>query len=291
MAAPGRRPADPSVGILLMVLAVSTFTCMDASSKYLSAYYPIPTIVWARYVLQFLLMAAALGPRYGMGLVRTANLRLQIIRGLILAVSSLVFLGGLSRMPLPEASSIAFMAPLIIAVLAGPVLHERVERRTWLGLAAGFAGVLLIVRPGGGLFTWVAVFPLASACLMAVYQLLTRKLAGRDPALTTLFYPAIVGTLVVPLAFPLSFMLPSEPLHLALFVAIGFMGALGHFFLIKAYEHGSASMLGPFMYSQLAMALFLGWAVFGHLPDGLSFAGMLVIAGSGLMLVLSHRRR
>jgi drug/metabolite transporter (DMT)-like permease len=264
---------------------------MDASSKYLSAYYPIPTIVWARYVFQFLLMAAALGPRYGMGLVRTANLRLQIVRGLILALSSLVFLGALSRMPLPEASSIAFMAPLIIAVLAGPVLHERVERRTWLGLAAGFAGVLMIVRPGGGLFTWVAMFPLASACLMAVYQLMTRKLAGRDAALTTLFYPAIVGTAVVPLAFPFAFVLPQQPLHLALFVAIGFMGGIGHFFLIKAYEHAPASMLGPFMYSQLVMAIFLGWLVFGHLPDAFSFAGMLVIAGSGLMLVLSHRRR
>jgi len=291
MAAQSRSAADPGVGILLMVLAVSTFTCMDATSKYLSAYYPIPSIVWARYVFQFLLMAAALGPRYGMGLVRTANLRLQIVRGLILAVSSLVFLGALSRMPLPEASSIAFMAPLIIAVLAGPVLHERVERRTWLGLGAGFAGVLMIVRPGGGLFTWVALFPLCSACLMAVYQLLTRKLAGRDRALTTLFYPAIVGTVIVPLAFPFAIVLPSQPLHLALFVAIGFMGAIGHFFLIKAYEHATASMLGPFMYSQLAMALLLGWAVFGHLPDGFSFAGMLVIAGSGLMLVLSHRRR
>ena len=286
-----RTKPDPRVGIALMVLAVSTFTCMDASAKYLSAYYPIPTIVWARYVFQFLLMAAALGPRYGMALVRTANLRLQVVRGAVLALSSLVFLGALSRMPLPEASSIAFMAPLIIAVLAGPVLHERVERRTWLGLAAGFAGVLMIVRPGGGLFTWVAMFPLASACLMAVYQLMTRKLAGRDPALTTLFYPAIVGTAVVPLAFPFSFELPSQPLHLALFVAIGFMGGIGHFFLIKAYDHAPASMLGPFMYSQLVMAILLGWLVFGHMPDGFSFAGMLVIAGSGLMLVLSHRRR
>ncbi len=286
-----RTKVDPMLGIALMVLAVSTFTCMDASSKYLSAYYPIPTIVWARYVFQLLLMAAALGPRYGLALVRPQNLRLQVVRGLVLAAASLVFLAALSRMPLPEASSIAFMAPLLVTVLAGPMLHERVERRTWLGLLAGFAGVLMIVRPGGGLFTWVAVFPLASACLMAVYQLLTRKLAGRDRPLTTLFYPAIVGTVVVPIAFPFAFQMPGQPLHFALFVAIGFMGGLGHFFLIRAYDHAPASMLGPFMYSQLAMAIFLGWLVFGHLPDGFSLAGMAVIAGSGLMLALSHRRR
>ena len=273
-----------------MLLAVSTFSCLDATSKYLAALYAVPTIVWARYVSQMVLMVVALAPRTGLALLRTTNLRLQVIRGAVLTASSLFFLTALSRMPLAEAASIAFMAPLFIAVLSGPVLHERVEGRTWLALAAGFGGVLLIVRPGGGLFTWASLLPLASAFMMAVYQLMTRRLAGHDPALTTLFYPALVGSIAVPLVFPAALELPGEARHLAMFFALGILGGIGHFFLIRAHFHAPPSVLGPFMYGQLLTAVGLGWLVFGQLPDGVAVLGMVLISASGLALALSHRR-
>ena len=195
----------------------------------------------------------------------------------MLTAASLVFLMALSRMPLAEAASIAFMAPLIVAVLAGPLLRERVDARTWVALAAGFGGVLLIIRPGGALFTWAALLPLASAALMAAYQLLTARLAGRDGTFTTLFYPAL-------------FALPREPLHGAMFVALGALGGIGHFFLIRAHDYASASVLSPFIY-QLAAVLALGWFVFGHFPDGPALAGILTIAASGIALALGHRAR
>jgi drug/metabolite transporter (DMT)-like permease len=273
-----------------MVLAVSTFTCLDTTSKYLSQHYPVPAIVWVRYVVHMVLMLAVLAPRMGMGLVRTANLRLQIIRGVVLTASSLVFLSALRLMPLAEAASIAFMTPIIIAVLAGPVLNEKVGGRTWLALAAGFAGVLLIVRPGGGLFTWAALLPLASAFMMALYQMLTSKLAGRDAPLTTLFYPAVIGTVLVPIAFPHQLALPAGPLDAGLFVLIGVLGGLGHFFLIRAHDYAPTSTLSPFMYAQLLTAVLLGWLVFGQLPDAVSAVGMATIAASGLLLILGHRR-
>ena len=274
-----------------MVAAVSTFTCLDTTSKYLAQHYPVPAIVWARYVVHMVLMALVLGPRMGRDLLRTTNLRLQLIRGVVLAASSLVFLSALSLMPLAEAAAIAFMTPIIIAVLAGPVLAERVERRTWIALAGGFLGVLLIVRPGGGLFTPAAILPLASAFMMALYQMMTSKLAGRDAPLTTLFYPAVIGTLLVPLAFPYQLALPRELMHGALFVLIGVLGGLGHFLLIRAHDYAPSSVLSPFMYAQLITALFLGWLVFRQLPDALSVVGMATIAASGLVLILSHRRR
>ncbi|TMG74798.1 MAG: DMT family transporter [Betaproteobacteria bacterium] len=127
-------------GIVLMIAAVSTFTCLDTTSKYLAQHYPVPAIVWARYVVHMVLMALVLGPRMRFALLRTRHLRLQIIRGIVLAASSLVFLSALSLMPLAEAAAIAFMTPIIIAALAGPVLGEKVERRTWLALAGGFVG-------------------------------------------------------------------------------------------------------------------------------------------------------
>ena len=273
-----------------MLLAVSTFSCLDAVAKYLAALYAVPTIVWVRYLFQAILMIAVLAPRMGSGLVRTTNVRLQLIRGGVLTASSLLFLTALSRLPLAECAAIAFMAPLFIAVLSGPVLHERVEPRTWLALGGGFLGVLLIVRPGTGLFSWFGLLPLGSAFMMAVYQMMTRRLAGHDHALTTLFYPALVGTLAVPLVFPVAVTLPDEAAHLALFGVLGILGGIGHFFLIRAHDHAPASVLGPFMYGQLLTALLLGWLVFGQLPDGIAVIGMLVVTASGLALAFSHRR-
>jgi len=277
-------------GIVLMIAAVSTFTCLDTTSKYLAQHYPVPAIVWARYVVHMVLMALVLGPRLGIGLLRTTNLRLQLIRGVVLAASSLVFLSALRLMPLAEAAAIAFMTPIIIAVLAGPVLGERVERRTWVALAGAFIGVLLIVRPGGGLFTWAALLPLASAFMMALYQMLTSRLAGRDAPLTTLFYPAVIGTALVPVVFPHQLALPAGALHAGLFVLIGVLGGLGHFFLIRAHDYAPTSTLSPFMYAQLLTAVLLGWLVFGQLPDAVAATGMVTIAASGLLLILGHRR-
>jgi drug/metabolite transporter (DMT)-like permease len=193
-------------------------------------------------------------------------------------------------MPLAEAASIAFMTPIIIAVLAGPLLKERVGGRTWIALAGGFTGVLLIIQPGSGFFTWAAVLPLLSALFLAFYQMLTSKLAGRDAALTTLFYPALIGTAMVPMIFPTQLVLPASLPHAGLFLLIGVLGGTGHFFLIRAHHYAPSSMLSPFMYAQMLMALFLGWLVFGQLPDVIAFVGMATIAASGLLLILAHRR-
>jgi len=274
-----------------MVVAVSTFTCLDTTSKYLAQHYPVPGIVFVRYIVQMLLMVVVLAPRMGLGLVRTTHLKLQVIRGVILTVSSLAFLTALAHMPLAEAASIAFMTPIIIAVLAGPVLKEKVGARTWIALAGGFTGVLLIIRPGSGFFTWVALLPLVSAFFMAFYQMLTSKLAGRDAPLTTLFYPALIGTALVPLVFPTELVLPTTLPHAGLFVLIGILGGFGHFLLIQAHHYAPSSMLSPFMYAQLITALFLGWLVFGQLPDALAIVGMATIAASGLLLILAHRQR
>ena len=273
-----------------MVLAVSTFTCLDTTSKYLSQYYPVPGIVWARYLVQMVLMIVVLGPRMGLGLVRTTNLRLQSIRGIVLAASSLVFLSALSLMPLAEAASIAFMTPIIVAVLAVPVLGERVDARTWLALAGGFSGVLLIIRPGGDAFTWWALLPLACAFLFAFYQILTRKLAGHDDPITTLFYPGLIACFVVPPVFPGWLTVPTVPLHAAMLVAVGILGAVGHFLLIRAHGLAPATLLAPFGYAQLVVVMVLGFLLFGELPDGIALAGIALIAGSGLGLILASRR-
>jgi drug/metabolite transporter (DMT)-like permease len=278
-------------GIGLILLATCCFGCLDIMSKVLVAHYPASALVWLRYVLQTIVMAAIFLPRMGLRLVRTSAPGLQILRGLMLVVSSVVFVVALRHMPIAEVASIVFLAPIIVALAGGPLLGERVGARTWLALAGGFTGVLLIIRPGGSAFTWWAFLPLGCAFMFATYQILTRRLAGHDDPITTLFYPGLIAVLVIPPVFPGSITgLPSVPLHLAMLVAIGILGAVGHFLLIRAHAYAPATLLSPFGYGQLLVILILGFAVFGEIPDGLAFTGILLIAGSGLALVLAGRK-
>jgi drug/metabolite transporter (DMT)-like permease len=275
-----------------MVLATFCFGCLDTMSKYLVAHYPAPALVWIRYVLQTLVMMAIFLPRIGLRLVRTSSPGVQVVRGLMQVFSSVVFVVALNHMPIAEVASIVFLAPIIVALAGGPLLGERVGTRTWFALAGGFTGVLLIIRPGGDAFTWWALLPLGCAFFFAGYQLLTRKLAGRDDPITTLFYPGFIAVLAIPPVFPGSLLaLPAAPLHGAMIAAIGILGAIGHFLLIRAHDLAPATLLAPFGYTQLVVVLLLGWLAFGHLPDGIALIGIALIAASGLALIIAGSSR
>ena len=274
-----------------MLLATGCFGCLDTLSKYLVAHYPAAALVWLRYVLQTVVMMAIFLPRMGLRLVRTSSPVLQVVRGLMLVVSSVVFVLALLHMQIAEVASIVFLAPIIVALAGGPLLGERVGARTWLALAGGFTGVLLIIRPGGGAFTWWALLPLACAFMFAGYQIMTRKLAGHDDPITTLFFPGLIACFVVPPVFPGAFEIPTVPLHAAALGVIGVLGAVGHFMLIRAHALAPATLLSPFGYTQLVVVLTLGWLVFDQLPDGIALIGIALIASSGLGLVLASRRR
>jgi drug/metabolite transporter (DMT)-like permease len=278
-------------GIVLILLATCCFSCLDTMSKGLVAYYPAASIVWLRYVLQTIVMAAIFLPRMGMRLMRTSSAGLQVLRGLLLVLSSVVFVVALRHMPIGAVISIVFLAPVIVAVAGGPLLGERVSARTWFALAGGFAGVLLIIRPGGDTFSWWAVLPLGCAFMFAGYQILTRKLASHDDPVTTLFYPGLIAVFAIPAVFHDAVSgLPTVPLHLAMLVAIGILGAVGHFLLIRAHAHAPATLLSPFGYNQLLVTLILGFFVFGEIPDAFALAGIVLIASAGLALILASRR-
>jgi drug/metabolite transporter (DMT)-like permease len=275
-----------------MVCAVSTFGVMDTLAKLLGQHYSAPVVVWVRYLFQMIAMIVVLGPQLRLGLLRTTNLRFQIIRGIVLVTSSLCFFSALKVMPLAEASALTYLSPLLVAALAGPVLHERVAPITWVALIGGMVGVVLIVRPGSSVFSWGAMLPIFTACLMAVYHIMTRKLAGRDRALTTLFYPSLVGALITPIMFPISatqWVTPTDLSHIAMFAALGIGGAIGHLLLIKAMDHAPATTLAPFVYSQIVIVIVLGYLVFGQLPDAWATAGIAVIVGSGLAVAIGYR--
>jgi drug/metabolite transporter (DMT)-like permease len=293
----GDSPAQPHPlrGILMIMTAVAMFTMMDSMAKYLSRFYPVPGIVWARYAFHLLFVVMILGPRMRLRLVRTRHLGLQIVRGVLVAASSMFFFSALKFMPMAEASSISFIAPMLATLLGVLLLNEKVEPARWVAVAAGFIGVLIIIRPGSGIFSWVAVLPLATAASFASYQILTRRLAGVDSPYTSLFYSGVVGTVMLATVLPFEWTTPKTVVHALMLLAIGFIGGLSHLILIRAYDQAEVSTLAPFSYTQLVWVIVVGYVVFGDFPDRWSLIGIAVIMTSGIYIAthqqLSERQQ
>ena len=279
-------------GVILLLGATLCFIALDASSKYLIAYFAAPLIVWARFLVHLIFMLVVIAPRMGLDLVITQRPWLMILRGLLLVVCSMFVLLAFRTLPLAETVALVFVTPLFVALLAGPLLGEKVQLKSWLAIVAGFCGVLLIVRPGGALFGVGVLFALAAALCNAVYQVLTRKLATTEPALRQLFYTALVGTLSMSFFLPLFWTGEMPTLNQALIItSLGLYGGIGHFLLILAFRDTPASTLSPLFYIQLVWATLLGWMIFGQLPDLLATAGMLIIGASSLSIALNQPRR
>ena len=280
-----------TLGILLFIVALLLFATLDASAKYLTAFYTVPFIVWARYASHLVLMLATVAPSHGRALIVTTRPIAMVLRGLLLLGLTLCSQTAFRLMPLAEATAIIFTNPLLISLLAGPMLGESITRRHWLALLAGFTGVVLITRPGSTLDPLGVAAALGSAVCYALYQILTRRLSDSEPPLRQLFYTALIGTLgmslVLPEHWPSAVPTASQAL---LLVALGACGGTGHFLLIRALREAPASTLAPLHYVQVAWATLLGWIVFGDFPDLLARLGILVIAASGLSLVLWRKK-
>ena len=192
-------------------------------------------------------------------------------------------------LPLADAAAIAFVLPLFVAALAVPMLKERLDMPRVLAIAVGLAGALVVVRPGSGVFTLYALLPMAMALCNALYQILTRKIAGVEHPLTSLIWGAIVGAILFSAALPFAWKTPDQAVHWALLAVIGLLASVGHYLLIRAYDYASATLLAPFTYSGLIWAMLLGFLVFGNFPDGWSLFGMAVIVASGLFLASRQR--
>jgi drug/metabolite transporter (DMT)-like permease len=267
------------------------FCTLDATAKYLIRDHALFIVVWARYAGQALVVTPISWQRAGHGFWRTRHLRIQLLRSLCLVCATLCFFGGLRFLPLAEGSAISFLAPMFAIVLSMPVLGERPTRARWLAAIGGFAGVLILVRPGSAVFHPATGLLVMAALANAMYQLLTRKLPNDSPY-TTLFYTALVGTAILTLGLPFVETPAGITLRDALFLLLlGLLAGTGHWMFIMAFTAAPASLLAPFTYVQVLWATLYGWLIFDQLPDRLSAVGMAVIVASGVALVLHERRR
>ena len=282
---------DRLKAILLMCAAVTLFSCLDTVAKYLASHSGIQTaqIVWLRFTGQAVLMAAMLGPAAIPGLLRTKKLGLQIARSLtMLSCTACNFL-AIQYLRLDQTVSIAFLAPLVVAALAGPFLGEWVGWRRMVAILIGFVGILIVVRPGFADVHWAFAVSFLAMLSYAIFMLLTRKLSTFDPPLVTLFYALLAGVIfAAPFAFA-HWVWPTGALQWLLIVSLGAFGGLGHYLLIHAYRLAPASSVSPFLYFQLISMITLGYLVFGDVPDHWTLLGSAVVIASGIYLV--HRER
>jgi drug/metabolite transporter (DMT)-like permease len=272
--------APEARGALLLVCAMGLFALMDATGKVLMQRYPPFQIVWARYLGQALIVAVILAPRLHR-VVRTGHVRLQLVRSALLFGATLCGFTAFSRLPLAEVTAVFQTAPLAITALAALVLREPVGPRRWAGVVIGFAGAMIVVRPGSAVFDPYALLPLVAAFLFASYSIATRFLGRDESNLTTLFYTAALGALIASAAVPFVWIAPAWG-DLWLIGAMAGVGALGQFLLILAFSAAPAAAIAPFTYAGLLFAAALGFAIFGDAPDIWTMVGAAVIVGSGV---------
>jgi drug/metabolite transporter (DMT)-like permease len=279
------------LGIGLMVMGYALFTGIDASAKWLSlAGLPILQIVFLRYAIHFGIAAAMHVPRTRGRVFLTNNWRLEFIRTFCLMASTAANLTAVTFLPLTVTGSILFTMPLIISALSVPLLGEKVGWRRWTAIVVGFAGILVIVRPGTEAFHPAALLSLVGAFFAALYFLLTRKLSHYDSTATQQIYMGLIATVCfLPLALA-NWVWPTDPATWAAFFLIGLFGFAGHQFSTMAHGLAPASLLAPFGYLQIIPLAAASWLIFGEPPDVWIYLGAPIIIGSGLYIWLRERR-
>jgi drug/metabolite transporter (DMT)-like permease len=278
------------IGIGLMCCAVVCFAGIDSTAKHLGRSLDVVEVSWARYVSALVLAFVVFNPLTRPGLLRTRRPALQLGRSALLLVTTLLNFLALKYLQLDQALAITFSTPLMVAVLAGPMLGEWIGPRRWAAIVVGLVGVIVVLQPGFGSVHPAALLSILSAVCLAFYAIATRVLARHDSNETTLFYSNLLGVVLLTPVVPLVWTTPTGS-QVVLMVMFGAFGSLGHYLLIIAHRHTPAAILSPFSYSQLLWATALGYVVFGDVPNQWTLVGAAIVIASGLYLIHHERAR
>ena len=266
--------------ILLMIGAVFCFASMDATAKYLMKEIGPAQTIWARYTVQALLVTVLILPKisiYG----KTKYPKLQFVRSVALMMATTLFFFAFSKLGLAEASAIFNISPVLITLGAFLFLREQIGPRRVIGILVSLLGALIIIRPGSGVFTIYAILPLGAAIFYSTYSLATRFVGTDESPWTSLFYSAIFGAICYSIYIVFHWN-PMSNNALLLTIIIGLFGTAGHICLIKALTLGEASLVAPFIYTNLLFTTIWGVVLFGNFPDFWTIAGALIIVAAGI---------
>ena len=275
-------------GIVCMIGSGILLTGQDAVVKWLTADYATGEIMFWRGLLSFLPMALLIWRAGGPGLLRSQRVGALMSRALLAAGTSLMIVVTFRYLPLADGLAIVFLSPILLTALAVPFLGEQVGPRRWAAVLVGFAGMLLIVRPGGSAVGLAVLAPLAAATLSACRDIVTRRLGPTDHALSILFYSTVFSTLIGLFDMPRGLAPPAVG-DLLLFLAIASMWGLAHLLSIMALAYAEASTVSPFKYLSLVWGAILGYLIWGDVPDAWVASGAVLVVASGLYIL--HRER
>jgi drug/metabolite transporter (DMT)-like permease len=278
------------IAIALMIGGTQFFLILDVLAKHLATSLPVLEVVWGRYAFHLLFIIILMRPKSVRELFATKRPGLQIARSILLLAATMAFFSAVHFMPLANATSLGFTWPLLVTALSVLMLKERVGIWRWGAVIVGFLGAIVIIRPGIEYVSWTALLPLGMACVYSLYQILTRMIGTADSSMTSLFFTAIFGTVVMSFIAP--FIWQETTLWMWLEMALmGAVAGFGHFLVIKSLQLAPASVLAPFAYLQVVVSVIYSWLIFGDVPDPFMILGATIIVGAGLTIVYRERQR
>ena len=276
--------------LLLMTLGVMLITANDAATKYLVMDYPVGQVIGLRQSATLLVLLPCVLLFGGWSQLRVVDVRGQLTRGLLFILGSVLIVWSLAELPLATAITMLFASPIFMVMLSVPMLGEKIRSHRWVAVIGGFAGVLIILRPGGEAFQWALLLPLLAAAVNALRDVMTRRMSRTESSISILFWSNIIlmagGFSTLPLGW-----LPVD-VHGALWIiAAGVFNGTAHFCMIEALRSGEASMLAPIRYTALLWAALFGFLLWGDVPDLWLWLGAAVIVASSLHMIRQERIR
>ena len=279
------------IGIALMLGAMAVLPFLDVVAKTLGQQgMPILQIVWARMAFGALLTLPFTLRHGGAAAIRPDRPAYHTVRASLLVAATFLFFSALKYLPIADALAIFFVQPLILTAISPFVLNEKVGPRRWAAVAVGFAGTLIIIRPGFTDLNPGTLLALGAGASLAVYFAMTRRISGSAPAMVTTFHTSLMGTLLTTLAVIPLWQAPS-PAQWGLLFLIGLIATLGHYLIVRAYDHAEASLLAPLAYTEMVMATVAGWWFFGDFPDAPTFAGVAILIACATYISLRERTK
>ena len=278
------KSADSThAGIGLMLASMLFIVCNDAVGKHLTQQYSIWQLLWMRSWIWVAVVLVWIARQDGLRVaLRSERPVLQCVRALVLVAEVVIFVLAFRSLPLADVTAVSAATPLVVLLLAVAFLGEKVGVHRWLAVAAGLIGMVMVARPGFGVFGWTTLLPIAGVCLWGIYQVLVRLVSRVDSANTTLLYGGIAIFVVSGLFAPAEWIWPATAKDWGLFALVGTLNTAGHFALVFALQRAPASALQPFSYSIVVWAVLVGWLAFDTLPDVASSVGATLIVAAGL---------